>query len=99
MGYSMYTIKGMTFPSPLTFNCTQVLSLTNVVTYPLHFLTAYKMMSRHSILAGMSDSKNPDLYYYKHNTEKSAENPCRNTLFLCLQLCSILPCLLRLLFL
>ena len=39
------------------------LSLTNVVTYPHCFLTAYKMTSRSSVLAGMSDSKNPDTYY------------------------------------
>ena len=34
-----------------------------VLCYPHCFLTAYKMMSRSSVLAGTSDSKNPDLYY------------------------------------
>ena len=37
--------------------------LTNFFTDPLYFLTAYKMMSRPSVLAGASDSKNPDPYY------------------------------------
>ena len=39
-------------------------SLPNFVTNPLWFLTAYEMMSRPSILAWASDSKNPDLYYF-----------------------------------
>ena len=36
--------------------------LTNVVTYPHCFLTAKKAMTL-PVLAGMSDSKNPDLSY------------------------------------
>ena len=38
--------------------------LTNFVIYPLCFLTAYKMTSPPNVLAGASDSKNPDPYYY-----------------------------------
>ena len=38
-------------------------TLTYFVIYPLCFLTAYKMMSHPSVLAGTSDSKNPDPYY------------------------------------
>ena len=40
------------------------LSLTYVINYPHFFLTAYKMTSRPSILAEMTDSKNLDLYYF-----------------------------------
>ena len=37
-------------------------------TYTLYFLTAYKMTSSPSVLAGTSDSKNPDPYYdYSYN--------------------------------
>ena len=36
----------------------------NFIIFPLCFLTAYKMTSRPSVLAGTWDSKNPDPYYY-----------------------------------
>ena len=39
------------------------LSLTNVVTFPHCFRTAYKKPWHLPLLAGKSDSKNPDLYY------------------------------------
>ena len=39
------------------------LSLPNAVTYPHCFLTAYKMTSCPSMLAGVLDSKTPELYY------------------------------------
>ena len=62
--------KGMSFPSPFTFIHPKVstLSHSNVITYPHCFLTAYKMTSRPSVLAGTSDSKNPDPYYYCKST-------------------------------
>ena len=40
-----------------------LLSLPNFVTYPVCFLTAYKMMSCPSFLAQVLDSKNPGLHY------------------------------------
>ena len=54
------------FSSPFIIVYTKVAPppLTNDVIYSLCFLTAYKMMSRPSVLAGMSDSKNPDPYYF-----------------------------------
>ena len=48
---------------PLTVIQGSTLSLTNVITYPYCFLTANKMTSHPSVLAGTSDSKNPDPYY------------------------------------
>ena len=40
------------------------LSLTNAQYPPINFQTAYKMMSRLSLLAGHQDRKNPTLYNY-----------------------------------
>ena len=39
-------------------------SLTNFVIHPLYFLTAYKSCDVLPVLAGTSDSKNPDPYYW-----------------------------------
>ena len=39
----------------------------------LCFLTAYKMASRPSVLAGTSDSKNPDPYYLSHKRLKDKQ--------------------------
>ena len=51
------------------------LSLTNVVTFPHCFLTAYKRLWCLPILAGTSDSKNPDLYYSDVLCLNCTDNP------------------------
>ena len=51
----------ISFSSPLSQG--NALSLTNVVTYPHCFLTAYKRLWCLCVLAGTWDSKNPDLDY------------------------------------
>ena len=60
----LITWEGRLYPSPSTVVHTKVAPpLNNVIIYPLCFLTAYKMTSRPSALAGMLYSKNRDPYY------------------------------------
>ena len=66
------------FSSPFTFIYTKVAStpsLPNGVTYPHCFLTAYKMTSCPSVLAGKSDSKNQT-----HTTDLVQEHMCLSAL-------------------
>ena len=58
-------LKNYVFPISLPFPLHQgnTLSLPNVVTSLVNFLTAYKRFWRLCGLAGTSDSKNPELYY------------------------------------
>ena len=51
----------ISFPSPLYQGNT--LSLLNLFTILVNFLTACKSLRRLRVLAGTSDLKNPDLYY------------------------------------
>ena len=47
----------------LPYQSSTPLPLTNFIIHPLCFHTAYKSYDMLPVLAGMSDSKNPDLYY------------------------------------
>ena len=44
------------------------------VTYPHCFLTAFTWLLRLPVLAGTSDSKNPDLYYWERERERERES-------------------------
>ena len=72
MSVSHCVPKNDLFPISLLSTLYQdnTLSLTNVVTYPHCFLTAYKSLWRLPVLAGTSDSKNPDLCCLHRNLKK-----------------------------
>ena len=59
----------ISLPSPL-YQGNNTLSLTKTITSLVNFLTAYKMLWRLCVIAGTSDSKNPELYYYKIESDE-----------------------------
>ena len=57
-------LKNDVFSISLPLYQGNTLSLPNVITSLVDFVTSYKLLWRLCVSAGTSDSKNPKLYYY-----------------------------------